>query len=390
MADKRDYYEVLGVSKSATDDELKHAFRALAKKYHPDLHPDDKDAEAKFKEINEAYEVLSDKDKRAKYDQFGFAEVDPTYGAGQGGGAYGSYGSSGFGGFSGFGDVGDIFESFFGGGFGGSQRSNPNASRRGQDIRANLTISFMEACKGTRKQVKVTRYESCPDCHGTGAKAGTSAETCPDCRGTGTVKVNQRTAFGVFQTTRPCDKCGGKGKIIKSVCPTCAGQGRVRSVLQREVEIPAGIDDGQTLKVQGAGDSGINGGGYGDLNIKVTVKPDDMFEREGFDVYTEIPISYTQATLGDEIVVPTIDGNVKYTVPAGTQTGTVFRLRGKGIKRLYRTDRGDQYVTVKVEVPRNLTKKQADLLKAFDDSLDDRNQASKKSFFEKMKDYLNS
>ena len=335
MADKRDYYEVLGVSKTATDDELKHAYRTLAKKYHPDLHPDDKEAEAKFKEVNEAYEVLSDKEKRRKYDQFGFAGVDPTYGAGAGAGAGGGTYSStggGFGGFGGFGDVGDIFESFFGG-FGSSQRTNPNAPRKGQDIRANLTISFMEACKGTKKHVKITRNDVCPDCHGTGAKGGTSAETCPDCHGTGTVRVNQRTAFGMFQTTKPCDRCGGRGRIIKNVCPTCSGQGMVRSSFNREVEIPAGINDGQTLKVSGAGNCGVNGGGYGDLNIRITVTADGFFERDGFDVYTEIPISYLQAALGDEITVPTIDGNVKYTVPAGTQTGTVFRLRGKGIKR---------------------------------------------------------
>lgn len=386
MADKRDYYEVLGVSKTATDDELKRAYRTLAKKYHPDLHPDDAEAEAHFKEVNEAYEILSDPSKRQKYDQFGFAGVDPNYGAGQGG----AYGGGDFGGFGGFGDVGDIFESFFGGGFGGTQRSNPNGPRRGQDIKSNLTISFMDACKGTKKQVKVTRMDTCQDCHGTGAKAGTSPETCPDCHGTGTVRVNKRTPLGVFQTTSSCERCGGSGKIIKTPCPSCSGQGRVRSVLNREVEIPAGIDNGQTLRVQGAGNSGVNGGDYGDLNIRVTVQPHEIFERDGFDINTEIPISYAQATLGDEITVPTIDGNVKYTVPAGTQTGTVFRLRGKGVKRLYRTDRGDQYVTVKVEVPRSLSKKQADLLRAFDESLDDRNQANKKSFFEKMKDAWNS
>ena len=392
--DKKDYYEVLGLKKGATDAEIKKAYRQMAKKYHPDLNPDDPEAEAKFKEVNEANDVLSDPEKKARYDQFGFAGVDPSYGAGQGTGGGGGFG--GFGGFtggfsSGDGiDLGDIFDNIFGGGFSGGSRSNPNAPRRGSDIVVSLNIKFMEACKGIVRDIEINRVETCPDCNGSGAKAGTQAKTCPDCHGSGKINVRQQTVFGTMQSTRVCTKCGGKGKIIKSVCPTCAGQGRVRSVLQREVEIPAGIDDGQTLKVQGAGDSGINGGGYGDLNIKVTVKPDDMFEREGFDVYTEIPISYMQATLGDEIVVPTIDGNVKYTVPAGTQTGTVFRLRGKGIKRLYRTDRGDQYVTVKVEVPRNLTKKQADLLKAFDDSLDDRNQASKKSFFEKMKDYLNS
>lgn len=384
MADKRDYYEVLGVSKTATDDELKKAFRKLAKQYHPDLHPDDKEAEAKFKEVNEAYEVLSDKDKRAKYDQFGFAGVDPNYGAGQGGG-YGGYTSYG----GGFGDMGDIFESFFGGGFGGgSSRSNVNAPRRGQDIRISATISFMEACMGVKKTVRFTHYEKCSDCGGSGAKAGTHAETCPDCRGTGTIRVNQRTPLGVFQTTKTCDRCAGKGKIIRDVCPECQGQGRVRKTLTKEIEIPAGIDDGQTLKVTGAGDCGLNGGQNGDLNVKISVKPDEIFEREGYDIYTEIPISYAQATLGDDIVVPTIDGKVKYTVPAGTQTGTVFRLKNKGVKRLYRTDRGDHYVTVKVEVPRNLTKKQSELLKAFDDSLDEKNMADKKSFFEKMKDYF--
>ena len=388
MADKRDYYEVLGISKGASDDEIKHAYKSLARKYHPDLHPDDKEAESKMKEINEAYEVLSDSDKRQKYDQFGFAGVDPTYGQGQGGG-YSGYSQGGFGGFGGFGDVGDILESCLGG-FGGSQRSNPNAPQKGQDIRASLTISFMEACKGTKKQVRVTRYESCPDCNGTGARAGTVPETCPDCHGSGTVKISQRTAFGVFQTTQACSRCGGKGRIIKSVCPKCQGQGRAKNVFTREVEIPAGIDDGQTLRVQGAGNCGANGGSYGDLNIKVSVRDGGIFERDGFDIRTEVPISFAQAVLGDEITVPTIDGNVKYTVPAGTQTGTVFRLRGRGIQKLYRSDRGDQYVTVNVEVPRNLSRRQEELLREFDSSLEDRNQSGRKSFMDKIKDFWNS
>ncbi len=387
MADKRDYYEVLGVSKSATDEELKKAFRSMAKKYHPDLHPDDKEAEARFREVNEAYEVLSDKDKRQRYDQFGFAGVDPNYGAGQGGGAGYGYGGAYSGG--GFGDFGDIFESFFGGGFGGGAgRSNVNAPRRGQDIRVNVNLSFMEACNGVKKNVRFSHFEKCSDCNGSGAKAGTSAKTCPDCNGSGTVRVNQRTPLGVFQTTKTCDRCGGKGKVIENPCPSCSGQGRVKKTLTKEIEIPAGIDDGQTLKVSGAGDSGFNGGSNGDLNVRVSVAEDDIFEREGYDVYTEIPISYMQATLGDEITVPTIDGKVKYKVPEGTQTGTVFRLRGKGIKRLYRTDRGDHYVTVKVEIPKNLTKKQAELLRAFDESLEPKNTSASKSFFEKMKDFL--
>ncbi len=385
MAEKRDYYEVLGVSKNATDEEIKKAYRAQAKKYHPDLHPGDEEAEAKFKEINEANEVLSDKDKRARYDQFGHAGVDPNYGAG--GGGYGQ----GFGGFSGgFGDMGDIFESFFGGAFGGGARANPNAPRRGQDLRTSLNLSFMEACKGTTKQVKITRFESCEHCHGTGAKGSAGYETCPDCHGQGQVRVTQRTMLGMMQTTKTCDRCSGKGKIIKEPCPNCQGQGKQKKVLVRDVEIPAGINDGQTLKVTGAGNCGENGGGYGDLNIKVSVKSDPIFERDDFDIYTEIPISYAQATLGDEITVPTIDGNVKYTVPAGTQTGTVFRLRGKGVKRLYRSDRGDQYVTVKVEIPRNLSKQQSELLKAFDESLGEQNSAGKKSFFDKLKEYWNA
>ena len=355
MADKRDYYEVLGVSKGASDEELKKAYRAMVKKYHPDLHPDDKDAEAHMKEVNEAYDVLSDKQKRAKYDQFGFAGVDPSYGGGQGG-----YGGGFSGDFGGFGDIGDIFESFFGGGgFSSQQRANPNAPRRGQDIRTGVQISFMDACKGTSVDIRFNRFEKCSDCGGTGAKAGTSAETCPDCRGTGSVRINQRTPLGVFQTTKTCDRCGGRGKIIRDVCPACSGQGRVRKVLSKRVDIPQGIDDEQSLRVTGEGDCGVNGGKNGDLIIKVSVKPDEIFEREGFDIYTEVPISYLQAALGDDILVPTIDGTVKYKIPAGTQNGDTFILRNQGVTRLYRSSRGDHHVSVRVEVPRNLNKKQA-------------------------------
>ena len=382
MAEKRDYYEVLGVSKGASDDELKKAYRKLAKQYHPDLNPNDKEAESKFKEVSEAYEVLSDSDKKARYDQFGHAGVDPSYGGGAGG-------AGGFGGFSGFGDMGDIFESFFGG-FGGSSRSNPNAPRRGQDLRANIIIDFMEACKGKKTEIRLNKMEVCSECHGSGAKAGTSAKTCPDCNGTGTIKVGQRTPFGVISQTKACSRCSGKGKIIDTPCQKCQGQGRTRNAYTKEIDIPAGIDDGQTMQVRGFGDAGINGGPSGDLNITVTVRPDPIFERDGYDINTEIPITFTQATLGDEIVVPTIDGKVKYVVPEGTQTGTIFRLKGKGVKKLNRSDRGDQYVRVIVEVPRNLSKKQKDLLREFETSLNDKNYEKRKSFFDKIKESFTS
>lgn len=376
MADKRDYYEVLGVQKGASEDELKKAFRKLAKQYHPDLHPGDKECEDKFKEVNEAYEVLSDPDKRAKYDQFGHAGVDPNFGAGQGGG---------FSGFSGFGDMDDIFSSFFGG-FGGGRSSNPNAPRRGGDIEASIAIDFMEACTGKKASVRINRMEQCPDCHGSGAAAGCSPKTCPDCHGTGTVRITQRTPFGNIAQTARCSKCGGKGKIVDNPCKTCSGRGQVRKASTREVEIPAGIDDGQTLRVQGGGHAGTNGGQSGDLHITVTVRPDPIFEREGFDIWTDVPLTYTQATLGGEITVPTIDGKVKYNVPEGTQPGTVFRLRGKGIKKLYRSDRGDHYVRVGVEIPKNLTKEQKSLLKKFDESLSGKNYQKRESFFDKLKD----
>lgn len=380
MADKRDYYEVLGVAKGASDDELKKAFRKLAKQYHPDLHPNDKECEAKFKEVNEAYEVLSDPDKRAKYDQFGFAGVDPSYGAGAGGG--GGFGG-GFGGF----DFSDIFDGFFGGGFGGRQ-ANPNAPRKGADISINVTISFMEACKGKKTEVKLNRQEKCSECNGSGAAPGTSAQTCSECRGTGQVTVMQRMGgFGSIQSKHPCSKCGGKGKVISTPCTKCSGSGKVRKPFTKEIEIPAGIDDGQTFRVQGMGDAGTNGGANGDLNVVVSVRPDPIFERDGFDIWTEIPITFTQATLGDEIVVPTIDGKVKYNVPAGTQSGTVFRLKGKGVTRPYKTVRGDQYVKVIVEIPKNLSKKQAELLKEFESSLETGdNYQKRKGFFEKLKE----
>ena len=382
MADKRDYYEVLGLQKGATDEEIKKAYRACVKKYHPDLHPDDKECEEKMKEVNEAYECLSDADKKAKYDQFGFAGVDPSYGAGAGGG----------GGFSGFsGDIGDIFSSFFGGGgFGGSSRSNPNAPRRGQDIQTYVTIDFMDACNGKKVDVKLNRMEQCPDCHGTGSAAGSGTDTCPDCHGTGYVKTAQRTPLGMISSQRPCSRCGGKGKIITNPCSACHGAGRVSVSKTVNVTIPAGIDDGQTLQVRGQGHSGLNGGPAGDLHVTVQVRPDPIFVRDEYDIHTEIPITYGQAVLGSEVTVPCIDGKVKLTIPEGTQSGTVFRLRNKGVKRLNRTDRGDQFVTVNVEVPKNLNKTQKDLLSKFEASLGENNYNKRKSFFDKVKKILNS
>ena len=381
MADKRDYYEVLGVQKGCSEDELKKAYRQMAKKYHPDLHPDDKEAEAKFKEVNEAYEVLSDPQKRSRYDQFGHAGVDPSFG----GGAGGAYGSGGFG-FD-MGDIGDIFEGFFGGGFGGSsRRQNPNAPRRGTDIRIQVAISFFEACNGISKTVSVSRLESCPDCHGTGAENGTAMKTCPDCNGTGQVRYQQRTPFGVISSQRTCDKCQGKGKIIEKSCPKCAGRGSVSNTKKVEIQIPAGIDDGQTLSIRGQGNAGTNGGPNGDLLMLIAVRPDALFKRKEYDIYCEMPVSYYQAVTGDELVVPTIDGNVKYTLPEGTQPGTTFRLRGKGVQRLNGRGRGDQFVTITIDVPKNLSKGQKDKLKAFEDSLTEKQTQKKKSFAEKLKD----
>ncbi len=380
--EKRDYYEVLGVSKTATDDELKKAYRKLAKQYHPDLNPGDKEAEKKFKEANEAYEVLSDSTKRARYDQFGHAGVDPSYGAG-------GPGAGGFGGFGGFdmGDLGDIFEGFFGGGFGSSRRANPNAPRRGGDLQTSCTISFFEACKGVKREISIQRMESCPDCYGSGSEPGHDAQTCPDCHGTGQVRVTQRTPLGSMTSSRPCSRCGGKGKIITNPCKKCNGNGRIRVTKKIEVSIPAGVDDGQTLAVRGQGDSGINGGPAGDLHVTVTVRPDTLFKRDGYDIWCEIPLTYMQAALGDELTVPTIDGKVKYTIPEGTQPGTVFRLRGKGVQNLNGRGRGDQYVEVTVEVPKGLSKAQKEALKNFDKLLTDEKQYTKrKGFFDKVKE----
>ena len=380
---KRDYYEVLGVSKGASDDELKKAYRKLAKQYHPDLNPGDKTAETKFKEVNEAYEVLSDKDKRARYDQFGHAGVDPNFNPG-----------GGFGGFGGdFGDIdlGDLFGSFFGGGFGGGQRQTRNGPRKGESLRASLTISFEEAAFGCEKEINLNRNETCEDCQGSGCAPGTTAEVCPQCRGTGQVRIQRGGGAMIFSTTAPCDKCGGTGKIIHQPCSTCRGNGKIRRQRRITVKIPAGIDDGQAVSLRGQGGAGSNGGPAGDLIVSVSVKPHPKFRREGSTVLLEQPISFLQAALGAELTIDTIDGPVKYNLPEGTQTGTTFRLRGKGIPDLSGRGRGDQYVTVKVQVPTKLTLSQKEALRAFGDAMGehDENEPTPaeniKSFFDKKK-----
>lgn len=375
-ADKRDYYEVLGVQKGAAEDEIKKAYRQMAKKYHPDLHPGDKDAEAKFKEVNEAYEVLSDSQKRARYDQFGHAGTDPNFGAG---GGYGGWGAQDF-------DFGDIFSSFFGG---GGRRSNPNAPRQGSDVAANVIISFEEAAKGCKKQVSVRVVETCHTCGGSGAAKGTSASTCPVCHGTGQEARQQRTPFGVIQTQSVCSRCHGKGKIIEKPCADCNGVGQVRVASTVGVNIPAGINDGQVLTVRGKGNAGVNGGPAGDLELQIAVRPHPIFERDGYDLLCELPLTFSQLALGAEIQVPTLDGKVPYTIKEGTQPGDIIRLKGKGVPYLNGRGNGDLIARITVEVPKNLSGKQKELLKAFEESLGDKNYQRRKSFFDKVKDAFN-
>ena len=356
MADKRDFYEALGLNKGASDDEIKKAFRQQAKKYHPDVNPGDKNAEARFKEVNEAYEVLSDADKKARYDQFGHAGVDPNFGSGSG--------FSGFSGFSGMDfDLGDLFGSIFGGG--GSSNRNHNAPRKGERIRAETTITFEEAAFGCEKEVSVMRVESCDSCYGTGCQEGTTAEKCANCNGSGTVTTQQRTPFGVMQSSSDCPKCGGRGKIVHQPCTKCRGLGLIRRSKGVKVTIPPGIDSGQTISMRGQGSAGINGGEPGDLYVTINVMRHLLFEREGNAVLLNLQITFVQAALGAELEVPTLDGKVKYSIPEGTQTGTVFRLRGKGIQNLRGSGRGDQYVTVNVVVPTGLTYDQKELLRDF-------------------------
>lgn len=371
---KRDYYEVLGVSKGASDADIKKAYRGLAKKYHPDMNPGDKEAEAKFKEVNEAYDVLSDADKRSKYDRYGHAAFDPS--AGGGGSGFGG----GFGGF----DFGDIFSSFFGGG-GSTERSRANMAVEGEDIMARLTISFEEAAFGCKKDVSFARVEVCSDCQGSGAAKGTKPETCQTCRGTGRVTVQQQTMLGYMQTQRACQSCHGTGRIIKTPCKNCNGKGYVKVPKRLEVSIPAGIDSMQRIVLRGQGSAGRNGGANGDLIIEVRVKEHTIFTREGKNLYCEIPITFSQAALGADIDIPVLGGKTEsFHIPEGTQTGTRFTVRGKGVADLNSGRRGDLILTAVVDTPQNLTPKQRELLEAFAASLGEINNRKATSFFKKI------
>lgn len=375
-ANKRDYYEVLGVEKNATPEQIKKAYRKLAKKYHPDMNPGDDEAANKFKEVNEAYEVLSDEDKKAKYDQFGFDGLDPNFGAGGFGG--------GFGGF----DFGDILSSVFGGGgfggFGGGGGHDRNAPMQGPNLREVLRLTFEEAAFGCEKELPIERIEACKECHGKGTTDPNGVQTCQRCHGTGVIQTQQRTPFGVMQTQQECPECGGDGHIIKNPCKVCSGRGLVRRRTTVHVKVPAGINNGQAINMHGQGHVGRNGGPNGDLIISIAVSPHPMFTRDGFDVHYTHPVSFVDATLGGELEIPTIDGKVKYNLPAGTQGDTTFRLKGKGIPRLNKSGRGDQYVTVSIQVPTNLSAEAKSALRAFDSAMKHK-EAHKKGFFDKGK-----
>ena len=378
---KRDYYEVLGVEKGASAEEIKKAYRKSAMKDHPDRNPGDKEAEEKFKELGEAYEVLSNDDKRARYDQFGFAGVDPNYGAGQGGNPFGG----GFGGFGDFGDLGDIFGSFFGG---GSRRSNPNAPRRGENVGVRLDLTFEEAAFGCEKEVTVGRIENCNACNGSGSTDGV-VETCATCRGAGQVKTVQNFMGMQMQSTSVCPKCNGQGKVIKSPCTTCRGKGKVRRNQKIRVKVPAGVDMGQSVRVRGEGCVGVNGGPNGDVLAEIYIKRHPIFQRNGMDVFCEVPISFAQAALGGEIQVPTLDGKVSFNIPEGTQTGKEFVMGERGIPDVGNPRRrGRHRFTVVVETPTKLTKEQRELLQKLDETMDQKSTPKRKKFFDTLKDFF--
>ena len=376
MAEKRDCYEILGINKNATEDEIKKAYRRMAKQYHPDANPGDKAAEEKFKEVNEAYSILSDPEKKANYDRFGYAGVDPS----AGGGGFGG----GFSGFSGGFDMGDIFD-MFGGMFGGGTRTRANSARQGEDVGLRLTVDFNEAVFGCKKDVSYNRVEKCAECGGSGAAKGTNVSTCRKCGGTGRVNTQRRTPFGVMQSVGACDECGGTGKKIETPCRECRGTGFVRKSRKLEVNIPAGIDNGQRIVLHGQGDAGANGGPNGDLVILIGVRPHKLFERDGFNLLFEMPISFTDAALGAKITIPTPDGSGELTIPEGTQTGSTFNVRGKGVPKVNGSGRGDLLVTVRVETPKGLSRKQKELLEDLDDSCSDKNYPKRKAFESKLK-----
>ena len=368
----RDYYEVLGVSKDAGDDDIKKAYRKLAKQYHPDMHPGDKECEEKFKEVNQAYAVLSDPEKRQKYDRFGPEAAEGN-------------GPSGFGGFSGFGgvdfDLSDIFGDLFGGGRTGARRNGPE---RGNDLLQRVFISFEEAAFGCKKDVKYTKVDRCAECGGTGAAKGTTPKVCSKCGGSGQIKTQQRTPFGVMQSSHACDMCGGRGEVISDPCRTCNGKGLKNVTKTLEVSIPAGIDNGQRITLRGMGNAGKNGGPAGDLYISVQVRPHTVFERDGFNIYCEIPITFPEAALGATITVPTLEGDTTYTIPEGTQTGTSFTLKGKGIQMINGRGRGDLIFKVTVEVPKGMNENQKDALRKFAEACGNSNYTKKERFFKKF------
>ncbi len=384
MAEKRDFYEVLGLSKNASDDEIKKSYRKLAKKYHPDLNPGNKETEAKFKEVSEAYEVLSDKSKKANYDRFGHAGVDPSYSEGAGGYSY-----SGAGPFSEGFDINDIFSNIFNGfeGFGQrSGRNSQNASRRGSDIETVINITFEEAAKGCVKKVAYQRIDICSQCNGSGAKDGATPIVCPLCKGYGQVTISQKTPFGIMQTTRTCDRCRGAGKVIDNPCHVCRGDGRVRTNKTVEINVPAGVDNDQVLNVREHGNAGANGGKFGDLHVFVNVGSHPIFKRKGSDIICEMPITFTQAALGADVTVPTLDGKVEYHLHAGTQPGDMFRLKGKGIPNIHGRGRGDQFVKVNIEIPKGLSNEQREALKKFEEITNEKNYQKRKGFFDKIKE----
>ncbi|MCI8553512.1 MAG: molecular chaperone DnaJ [Clostridiales bacterium] len=374
---KRDYYEVLGLQKGASEDDIKKAYRQMAKKYHPDLNPGDKEAEAHFKEVNEAYEVLSDSQKKGRYDQYGHAGVDPNFGAG---------------GYQGYGfdnidiDLGDIFSSFFGG---GGRRQNANAPRRGADLTASVVLSFEESAQGCKKQVEVRMVDTCPDCSGSGAAKGTTSKTCPRCNGSGQERRQQRTPFGVVQTQTVCSQCRGKGQIIETPCPKCGGSGQIRRPSTIGINIPAGIDDGQVISIRGKGNAGVNGGPAGDLQVQISVRPHPLFERRGNDIWCELPLTFTQVALGAEVSVPTLEGSMNYSIREGTQPGDTLRIKGKGFPFINGRGRGDEILRVTVEVPRDLSSEQKRILSSFEATTGEHNYQKRKGFFDKLKDMFN-